>query len=153
MTGAPHFERYARLAALLDDSFRVPGTRLRFGVDALIGLVPGFGDFIGAVFGAYGVLVARQMGAPLVLQARMLGNVLLDATAGAVPLAGDLFDFAFKPHRRNLTLLDRWRRDPARVERRTRVMLVVVPCALLAVAVATLVLAILGVTALVRALA
>lgn len=153
MTAAAHYERYTRLAALLDSAFRVPGTRLRFGFDALIGLVPGVGDFVGAVFGAYGVLVARYLGAPVVLQARMLGNVLLDATVGAIPLAGDLFDFAFKPHLRNLALLERWRRDPARTERDSRVMLVVVPVAILAVAIVSLALAVGGLIILVRALA
>ena len=151
--GTAHYERYARLATLLDSAFGVPGTRLRFGIDALIGLVPGFGDFVGAVFGAYGVLVARQLGAPLVLQTRMLGNVLLDATLGAIPVAGDLFDFAFKPHLRNLALLDRWRRDPARIERHSRAMLIVVTVAILAVAIVSLTLAIAGLIVLVRALA
>jgi hypothetical protein len=133
---------------MLDSAFRVPGTRFRFGFDGLMGLIPGLGDFVGAIFGAYGVLVARQMGAPLALQARMLANVGLDAAVGAIPLAGDLFDFAFKPHLRNLALLDRWRADPARTVRRTRLMLVVVPLAIVLMAVVTLVLAILGLIAL-----
>lgn len=115
-----------------------------------MGLVPGFGDFVGAVFGAYGVLVARQMGAPLALQARMLANVGLDAAVGAIPVAGDLFDFAFKPHLRNLALLDRWRRDPARTVRRTRLMLIVVPLAIMLIAVVSLALAIAGLVALAR---
>lgn len=150
MTPDEHYAHYARLAGLLDRAFRVPGTQWRFGVDALIGLAPGIGDFLGAIFGAYGVLVAQQMGAPLSLQARMLANVLVDATVGAIPLAGDLFDFAFKPHLRNLALLDRWRHDPARTIRRTRLMLFVVPLAVVLTAFATLALAIGGLVALVR---
>lgn len=150
MSGAAHFERYARLAALLDNAFGVPGTRVRFGFDALMGLVPGVGDFVGAVFGAYGVLVARRMGAPLALQARMLANVAIDATVGAIPLAGDLFDFAFKPHLRNLALLGQWRNDPARTVRNTRLMLIVVPLAILLMAAVTLALAIAGLVALAR---
>lgn len=153
MSGADHYERYARLAELLDRAFTVPGTRWRFGVDALLGLAPGIGDFAGAVFGAYGVLVARQLGAPVALQLRMLGNVLIDALIGAIPLAGDLFDFAFKPHLRNLALLDRWRHDPARTARRTRAMLVAVPVALLLIAAASLALATAGIIALARWLA
>ena len=150
---ATHYARYARLSGMLDSAFRVPGTRFRFGFDGLMGLIPGLGDFVGAIFGAYGVLVARQMGAPLALQARMLANVGLDAAVGAIPLAGDLFDFAFKPHLRNLALLDPWRADPARTVRRTRLMLVVVPLAIVLLAVVTLVLAILGLIALTRWLA
>lgn len=151
--GETHYTRYARLSELLDNAFHLPGTRLRFGFDALMGLIPGFGDFVGAIFGAYGVLVARQMGAPLALQARMLANIGLDAAVGAIPVAGDLFDFAFKPHLRNLALLDRWRGDPTRTVRRTRLMLVVVPVAIVLMAVVTLALAIVGLVALTRWLA
>lgn len=153
MTGDAHYERYRQLSVLLDRAFRVPGTRWRFGFDALMGLVPGVGDFVGALFGAYGVLVARRMGAPLVLQARMLGNVLLDATIGAVPLAGDLFDFAFKVHQRNFALLEDWQRDPHRVVRRTRLMLIVIPFAVVLIAIVSLVLAIAGLVAVARWLA
>jgi len=150
MTGDEHYARYRQLSVLLDQAFRVPGTRWRFGFDALMGLVPGFGDFAGALFGAYGVLVARRMGAPFVLQARMLGNVLLDSTIGAVPLAGDLFDFAFKTHQRNFALLEDWRRDPQRVVRHSRLMLIVMPLAIALIAILTLALAIAGLVALAR---
>lgn len=148
-----HLAQYARLSRLLDSAFALPGTRFRFGIDALIGLVPGVGDFVGAVFGTYGVLVVRRMGAPLALQARMLANVGLDAAIGAVPLAGDLFDFAFKPHLRNLALLDRWREDPERTVRRTRLMLGVVPLSILLFAFVTLAIAIAGLVAIARWLA
>ncbi|HNR21562.1 MAG TPA: DUF4112 domain-containing protein [Steroidobacteraceae bacterium] len=150
MTGDAHYQRYRQLSVLLDQAFRVPGTRWRFGFDALIGLVPGIGDFAGALFGAYGVLVARRMGAPLMLQVRMLGNVLIDATLGAVPLAGDLFDFAFKTHKRNVTLLEDWQRDPQRVVRDTRLMLIVVPLAIVLIAIVSLALAVAGLVALLR---
>lgn len=150
MTGEEHYARYQQFSVLLDQAFRVPGTRWRFGFDALMGLVPGIGDFVGGLFGAYGVLVARRMGAPLVLQVRMLANVLLDSTIGAVPLAGDLFDFAFKMHQRNFALLESWQRDPHRVVRHTRLMLLVIPLAIVLIASVSLVLAIAGLVALAR---
>lgn len=150
MTGDAHYQRYRQLSVLLDQAFRVPGTRWRFGFDALMGLVPGIGDFAGALFGAYGVLVARRMDAPLMLQVRMLGNVLIDATLGAVPLAGDLLDFAFKAHKRNFALLENWQRDPRRVVRHTRLMLLIVPLAIVLIAIVSLALAIAGLVALVR---
>src|SRR5687768_9450451 len=90
--------RYAVLTNLLDQAFRVPGTRFRFGLDAIVGLIPGAGDIVGALLGLYGVWVARQLGAPSSLLTRMLGNIAVDAVAGAVPIVGDLFDFAYKPH-------------------------------------------------------
>lgn len=123
--------RYALLTDLLDQAFRVPGTRFRFGLDAIIGLVPGAGDIVGALVGLYGVWVARQLGAPSSLLTRMLGNIAVDAVAGSVPILGDLFDFAYKPHVRNLLLIERWRLKPHDVRRRSRLILVLIPVALI----------------------
>lgn len=125
--------RYAALADLFDRAFRVPGTRWRFGLDALLGLVPGLGDAAGALMGAYGVLVARRLGAPAAIQARMLGNLAIDALAGAVPIAGDLVDFAFKAHVRNRRLLERWLAQPHTVHRRSRGLLLGAALVLLAI--------------------
>jgi len=104
-------ERIARLeaiAALLDTAFIVPGTNIRFGVDALIGLVPGIGDLITTGLSLYLVHEARQLGAPRHLIVRMLGNVALDGLVGAVPLVGDAFDVMWRSNRRNMALLRRW---------------------------------------------
>lgn len=120
---AAALSRYTSIAELFDQAFRVPGTRWRFGLDALLGLIPGLGDAAGALLGAYGLLVARQLGAPTAVQARMLGNLALDALVGAVPVAGDLFDFAFKAHVRNRLLLERWLAHPRPVQRRSRAVL------------------------------
>jgi hypothetical protein len=122
--------RYTFLTHLLDQAFRVPGTRFRFGFDAIVGLVPGAGDIAGAVLGLYGVWVARQLGAPASLLARMLGNLALDAIAGAVPVIGDLFDFAYKPHVRNVVLVERWLASPHSVRRRSTLMLLAIPVVL-----------------------
>lgn len=97
--------RLERFAHLMDSRFRVPGTELRFGLDGLIGLVPGIGDSVTALPAAYIVMRARAIGAPPHLQGRMVANVLLDLLIGAVPLVGDLFDFGFKANRRNVGLL------------------------------------------------
>jgi len=101
-------ERIARLdalAALLDSAFVIPGTQIRFGVDALIGLVPGIGDAITTVMSLFIVNEARALGAPPLLIARMLANVAFDGMVGAVPLVGDAFDVAFRANRRNMALL------------------------------------------------
>jgi hypothetical protein len=101
-------ERIARiewLSSLLDTAIVVPGTPIRFGLDALIGLVPGIGDAITALLALYIVREARALGAPRILIARMLANVALDGVVGAVPVAGDLFDVAFRANRRNVALL------------------------------------------------
>lgn len=94
-----------RLADWMDSRFRVPGTELRFGLDGLLGFVPGIGDSVTALPAAYLIMRARAIGAPPHLQARMVGNVLMDLLIGALPLVGDLFDFGFKANRRNVGLL------------------------------------------------
>lgn len=93
------------LVELMEQRFKVPGTNLRFGLDALIGLVPGIGDFVGAVVGVVVVIEALRHRVPLGVVARMLFNLWLDGAIGAIPVLGDLWDFYFKAHRRNLELL------------------------------------------------
>lgn len=142
--GAQGLSRYTLIAHLLDQAFRVPGTRWRFGLDALLGLVPGVGDVITALIGAYGVWIARQLGAPASVQGRMLLNLAIDAVVGAIPLLGDLFDFAFKAHVRNRVLLEKWLARPAAVRRSSFAALLAVLLGLLLIAVAAIWLAILG---------
>ncbi len=101
-------ERIARLdglATLLDTAFFIPGTNIRFGIDAMIGLIPGIGDAITTAMSLYIVHEARQLGAPRPLIARMLANVALDGVVGAVPFLGDAFDVMWRSNRRNMTLL------------------------------------------------
>ena len=93
-------------ARLLDSAFEVPGTSYRIGLDPILGLVPGIGDLVSPLF-TIGILwQGRDLAIPKVVQVRMLGNVLLDAMVGAVPVAGDLFDFAWKANEKNMTLLE-----------------------------------------------
>lgn len=107
------------LAWWLDDSIPLPGG-FRVGFDALIGLIPGLGDAIGALLSAYILNEARRLGAPRSVLMRMTGNVLIETFVGAVPFAGDLFDAAFKANLRNLALLERYQRDPVTSRRTSR---------------------------------
>lgn len=129
---AAALDRFRRLADLLDRAFPVPGTRWRFGWDAVIGLVPGAGDVVGALFALYGIAVARSVGAPAIVQARMLLNVAIDLLGGAVPGVGDVFDAFFQAHVRNRRLLDRWLERPQSVTRRSRALLLGLPLGALA---------------------
>lgn len=95
------------IARLLDDRFRIPGTSIRFGLDGLLGLVPGIGDGATALVSLYVVLRAWSLGAPSGVLGRMLVNILVDSAIGSIPLLGDVFDVAFKSNRRNLELLRR----------------------------------------------
>lgn len=104
-------ERIARidaLATLLDTAILIPGTDIRFGLDALIGLVPGIGDAITTAMSLFIVHEARQLGAPAHVIARMLANVALDGVVGAVPLVGDAFDVMWRSNKRNMRLLYDW---------------------------------------------
>lgn len=99
--------RMRRLARFLDTAIRVPGTRVRFGADSIIGLIPGAGDLLGGALSAYIIIEAAQLGIPRHLLLRMLANLGIDMAVGAVPLLGDIFDVAFKANRRNLDLVER----------------------------------------------
>jgi hypothetical protein len=112
------------LSFLLDQAFPVPGTRWRFGLDGLVGLVPGLGDILCSLVGAYSLWVARQLGAPVAVQARMVMNLAIDGVIGLVPVLGDLFDFAFKAHSRNHALLSRWLQSPHHIHRSSWIVLV-----------------------------
>jgi hypothetical protein len=104
-------DRIARidaLATLLDTAFVLPGTNVRFGLDALIGLAPGIGDVITTAMSLYIVHEAHQLGAPRHLVFRMLANVALDGIVGAVPVVGDAFDVMWRANRRNVRLLQDW---------------------------------------------
>lgn len=113
-----------RLAGLLDDAFTVPGTRIRVGLDGLIGLIPGVGDVIGAALSALVIALAARAGAPCPVLARMAGNVLIETIIGLVPVLGDVFDFAWKANRKNVELLDEVVRDPDRTARRSAAWLI-----------------------------
>lgn len=97
--------RIEKLAWLLDGVIRVPGTRFRFGLDSIIGLVPGVGDVVGLLLGAAILYESVRAGAPRTLLVRMVGNSAADALGGLIPGVGDLFDFAFKSNQRNARLL------------------------------------------------
>lgn len=96
-----------RYAVLLDSQFRVPGTNIRFGLDAIIGLIPGLGDLSTPIFAALLLIQGVRMRLPLVVQARMVLNAAIDMALGFVPLLGDLADVGFKANLRNLALLER----------------------------------------------
>ncbi len=97
--------RLDHLATTLDSAFVIPFTGIRFGLDAILGLVPAAGDLVGAGLSGYLILEARRLGAPPAVLARMAGNVALDTVVGAVPLAGSVFDIFFKANKRNVAIL------------------------------------------------
>jgi hypothetical protein len=135
------------LAWLLDNSIPVPGTGgRRFGIDAIIGIVPGIGDVVSGVVGLLVVWRGSRMGLPRIVVARMLLNALLDIAIGAIPVIGDAFDLWFKASTRNLALM---RRDLEEPDTSTRedwtAVLVVVGLAVAAIgAIVWLIVAVVG---------
>ncbi|HEY0012819.1 MAG TPA: DUF4112 domain-containing protein [Allosphingosinicella sp.] len=100
--------RVEAMERLLESAFAIPGTNMRVGLDAIVGLVPVVGDLVTTAMGAWLVWEARNLGMSKFQLVRMAGNIGLDTLVGAIPVVGDLFDFAFKSNTRNLRILKRY---------------------------------------------
>jgi hypothetical protein len=108
LTREQRLARLEALAKLLDIAFILPGTKIRYGIDGILRLIPVVGDLIASALSLWLVREARMLGAPWYLTARMLANVALEGTVGMVPIAGDAFDVMFRANIRNMRLLRRW---------------------------------------------
>jgi hypothetical protein len=108
LTREQRLARFEMLARLLDVAFLLPGTKIRYGVDGIIRLIPVVGDLLATAFSLWLVREARALGAPWHVTTRMLGNVAIDGVVGMVPFAGDAFDVLFRANMRNVRLLRRW---------------------------------------------
>ncbi len=107
-------EKFNRLAWLMDNSFRIPGTQIRFGLDGLIGLIPGLGDAIGALISTHILTQAAQLGIPKSILLKMGFNIGFDALLGIIPVFGDLSDFVWKANQRNVELINDYFEQPER---------------------------------------
>ncbi len=95
------------LSRVLDTWFRVPGTNIRFGLDGIVGFIPGIGDVLGGLASCIIVLAAYFRGVPLITIARMVANLAIEVAVGLVPVLGNLFDIGWRANRRNYHLLER----------------------------------------------
>lgn len=122
MTGLDRhrLDRIRTLADLLDRAFRVPGTDIRFGLDPVIGLIPGLGDVLTGTVSGYLLLEAARAGASPSVLTRMLLNVALDMLLGALPVFGDIFDVGFRANSRNVDLLLGHLEDPGETRAASR---------------------------------
>jgi hypothetical protein len=130
-----------RGAQLLDSAIPVPGTSLRFGIDAVIGIVPGLGDAVGAVFASMILFKAYRLGAGWRLLLRMFSNITIDGLLGAVPLLGDWHDLVWKANLKNTALLERHLVDPATTARASGWFLALLLGGVLAIAAASVLVA------------
>ena len=141
VSGSPvPLDALRRWAVLLDSAFRIPGTGIRFGLDAIVGLIPGLGDISTPVFAALLLLHAVRMRLPLVVQARMVFNAGFDMLIGMVPILGDLVDIGWKANLRNLALLERHARPGVAPARGDYVFVAICLAALALIAIAPVVL-------------
>lgn len=99
-------ERLERASVLLDSGWRIPGIRVHFGLDAIIGLIPVVGDVFGGLVSVWLVAEAWRLGVPRLLLLRMLANTLIDVGLGVVPVLGDVLDLLWKNNQRNMALLN-----------------------------------------------
>ena len=123
-------------ARLMDQAFPIPGTNIRVGLDAVIGLIPGIGDVVGGVMSTWIIFGAlRHRVRPGIIM-RMILNVCIDLLVGAVPVAGDVFDFMFEENMRNMRLLElhRDRRRPPRSTAEIALVATLIVCFVVAVA-------------------
>jgi hypothetical protein len=93
------------LSHVLDDFIKIPGTSIRFGLDGIVGLIPGIGDIIGGIASCIIIIAAWIRGVPYVILTRMAANVVLEVLVGTIPFVGDAFDIAWRANRRNYALL------------------------------------------------
>lgn len=128
-------------AVLLDSAFQLPGTRFRFGLDPIVGLLPGAGDLVTGFFSVMILVHSVRLRIPKVVMARMVLNTALDLLTGVVPLLGDLFDAAYKSNLRNLALLERHARPGVPPERSDYIFVGVCVAILVLLAVVPLALA------------
>ena len=113
-------DKLNRLAWLMDNSFRIPGTQMRFGFDGLIGLIPGIGDALGAIISSHILTQAAHMGVPKSLLLKMVFNIGLDAILGIIPVVGDVSDFVWKANQRNVKLLSDYIEEPEKTVTHSR---------------------------------
>jgi hypothetical protein len=107
-------ETLRSLEILLDEAFRIPFTGIRFGIDGIIGLVPGLGDVLAGLLSLIIPLAAWVRGVPYITLVRMAANLGIGVLVGTIPILGDAFDIAWKPNRRNYRLLQRHMGEPRR---------------------------------------
>ena len=126
----PRLTRVRTLARALDSAVAIPGTSFRFGLDPVIGLIPGLGDLAGAVLSGYIVLAGIRMGVSRSGVVRMLANIAIDTFVGSIPILGDLFDAGWKSNNRNVALIERHMERPGATRTANRFVVLIAVVAL-----------------------
>jgi hypothetical protein len=114
--------RSKEFAELLDSKFKIPNTNIRFGIDPLLGLIPGAGDWLAGVISLYFLILAAIRGGKASVLGRMLMNILIDIVIGSVPLIGEIFDVGWKANLKNAELLQDLEQDSEKTERQSKIV-------------------------------
>lgn len=112
--------KFKEFAELLDSKFTIPNTKIRFGIDPLLGLIPGAGDLVGGVISLYFLILAALKGGKASVLGRMFINILLDLLIGSIPILGEVFDVYWKANLRNAEILKELEEDPERTTSESR---------------------------------
>ena len=135
MQSGASLKRLRQISHLLDNAIPIPGTKYRFGLDPILGLLPGGGDMAGGLMSVYIVFEAMRMGVPSETIGRMGTNIVLDLLTGTVPVVGDLFDVAFKANSLNVALLEKHVAAPEPSKASDKIFAAVVIVALIALVI------------------
>ena len=132
---APTLKRLRQLSRLLDHVITIPGTKIGFGLDPIIGLIPIGGDFLGVMFSSYIILEAARLGVSRATLGKMVLNVIIDGLVGSVPVLGDFFDFAWTANTYNIKLLEDYLKFPSEQKSADRWFILAVLAGLLLIAI------------------
>lgn len=134
-----HHSKSRKIAEWLDSRFTIPGTKIKVGIDPIIGLVSGIGDLAGASLSVYFMFYATRLGAKSSVLVRMFVNILADLTIGAIPILGDIFDVAWKANLRNAKLLEKLEENPDRLETESTALMWLLFIVLVAILIAVII--------------
>jgi hypothetical protein len=132
---ASALKRLRQLARLLDKAVVIPGTKVGIGLDPILGLLPGGGDFLGIMLSAYIILEASRLGASKATLSKMVSNIVIDSVVGTVPILGDLFDVAWTANSKNITLLEAHLQSPKQNQAADKVFIALIMGGLLLISV------------------
>ncbi len=132
---APTLKRLRQLSRLLDNVITIPGTKIGFGLDPILGLIPIGGDFLGVMFSSYIILEAARLGVSRATLGKMVVNVIVDGLVGTVPVLGDFFDFAWRANTNNIKLLEEYLKFPSEQKSADRLFIIALLVGLLLISI------------------
>lgn len=141
-SSTPHEDviKARRIAVFMDSSIRIPGTEFYIGLDAIIGLIPGLGDFLANAVGLYPISLALKNNLSRLIVSRMIFNLAVDYVFGQIPIFGDIFDAIYKANVKNVVLLEKGLLDPRKEKRRSFIFMSFVTVAVVLILISPLIL-------------